>query len=369
MGQITSNFYKVFGKKLSHLLGTFNIFGFKVPTLTAANAEAKTMVAVNYHFSRKCNYECGFCFHTEKASYKLPLIDAKRLITLLAEAGCKKLNFAGGEPFLPDHTGRDNYLGEMVKHAKESNIESVSIISNARYVDDKWLQQYGKYLDILGVSCDSADDVTNAQIGRGKKGNHTHYVKKAAELCHKYKIMFKLNTVVNSFNHNEDMSGLINELHTRWGLMRWKLFQVLAVEGENVNNGRGAKRDVAEFLIEKEQFNAYVKRHKSTISSPDLMKIEDNDTMQSSYILIDERGCFLDCSKGAKTPTKPILDVGVSAAFNELTSSSGGGFDQDAFIRRDGIYDWSRSNRRTGDCATGCGGSITTHDIEDLMRN
>ena len=29
-------------------------------------------VSVNYHFTRQCNYSCGFCFHTAKTSYVLP---------------------------------------------------------------------------------------------------------------------------------------------------------------------------------------------------------------------------------------------------------------------------------------------------------
>jgi uncharacterized radical SAM superfamily Fe-S cluster-containing enzyme len=26
-------------------------------------------VSVNYHFTRQCNYSCGFCFHTAKTSF------------------------------------------------------------------------------------------------------------------------------------------------------------------------------------------------------------------------------------------------------------------------------------------------------------
>ena len=30
-------------------------------------------LSVNYHFLRTCNYSCGFCFHTAKTSYVLPI--------------------------------------------------------------------------------------------------------------------------------------------------------------------------------------------------------------------------------------------------------------------------------------------------------
>jgi hypothetical protein len=43
--------------------------------------------SVNYHFTRQCNYECGFCFHTAKTSFVLPIDEAKRGLSLLRDAG------------------------------------------------------------------------------------------------------------------------------------------------------------------------------------------------------------------------------------------------------------------------------------------
>ena len=43
--------------------------------------------SVNYHFTRRCNYQCGFCFHTAKTGFELPLEDAKRGLKLLRDAG------------------------------------------------------------------------------------------------------------------------------------------------------------------------------------------------------------------------------------------------------------------------------------------
>lgn len=43
----------------------------------------------------KCNYSCGFCFHTTKNLSILPLEEAKRGLQLLADAGMKKLNISG----------------------------------------------------------------------------------------------------------------------------------------------------------------------------------------------------------------------------------------------------------------------------------
>lgn len=47
--------------------------------------------SVNYHFTRQCNYKCGFCFHTAKSSFVLPLEEAMRGLRLLHEAGKNEL--------------------------------------------------------------------------------------------------------------------------------------------------------------------------------------------------------------------------------------------------------------------------------------
>ena len=47
----------------------------------------KDPLYVNYHLTRQCNYECGFCFHTAKTSYVLSLDEAKKGLKLLAKYG------------------------------------------------------------------------------------------------------------------------------------------------------------------------------------------------------------------------------------------------------------------------------------------
>ena len=64
----------------------------------------------------------------------------------------------------------------------------------------------GKYCDILAISIDSFDEGNNIAIGRHQsKKVHTDIVKQVAKWCHKYGIIFKINTVVNTFNWQEIM--------------------------------------------------------------------------------------------------------------------------------------------------------------------
>jgi radical S-adenosyl methionine domain-containing protein 2 len=97
----------------------------------------------------------------------LPLPEAQKDLRLLAEAGMKKINFAGGEPFL-----YPKYLGALCRYCKDDlKLESVSIISNGTKVTEKWLKEYSLFVDIMAVSCDSIKPETNAAIGRADRGS------------------------------------------------------------------------------------------------------------------------------------------------------------------------------------------------------
>jgi sulfatase maturation enzyme AslB (radical SAM superfamily) len=143
---------------------------------------------------RKCNYSCEFCFHTTKNLFILPIDEARRGLHLLADAGMKKLNISGGEPFL-----KPDFIGEVFRFCKEElHLESCSVVNNGSKVTEKWLDAYGKYLDIMAISCDSFDVETSIQLGRAEKGRGTHVgrVFQVAQWCRDRCIKVKINTVV-----------------------------------------------------------------------------------------------------------------------------------------------------------------------------
>jgi len=258
----------------------------------------------------------------------LPLEKAKRGLYLLKEAGMEKLNFSGGEPFL-----QPKFMGELARYAKEElELPSVSIVCNGSLLKEFWLKKYGKYIDIIAVSCDSFSASTNKEIGRAPQNTtsdgsaHAENVFQVARLCDRYGILFKINTVVNSKNVDEDMNESISALRPS----RWKVFQCLQVEGENA--GSDALRSAQEFVVTDDQFDAFLQRHKQRNPVP-----ESNELMRSSYIILDEYMRFLDCAEGAKEPSKSILDVGVDAAMGKS------GFDETAFFKRGGKYKWSKT--------------------------
>ncbi|KAM0472982.1 hypothetical protein ACHAPX_008344 [Trichoderma viride] len=278
-------------------------------------------ISVNYHFSRVCNKECLFCFHTATTSHIESLENAKKGLLLLKQAGMKKINFAGGEPFL-----YPKFLGTMIDFCKDAlRLESVSIVTNGSLVRESFLRNHGHNIDILAVSCDSFNEATNIKIGRGS-GNQVEKLYEIAAWCQRYNIKFKLNTVVNKFNHLENMNEHISALQP----FRWKCFQVLIVAGENDSDD--TLRNAKSLVISDDEFDQFCHRH----SDQKCLVPEPNRLMAKSYLILDEYMRFLD--RDGKQPSKSILEVGVKDSLKAVY------WDEAAFVERGGIYDWNKSS-------------------------
>ena len=279
----------------------------------------KIPVSVNYHFSRRCNKTCGFCFHTATTSHIEDLASAKKGMALLKQAGMRKINFAGGEPFL-----YPKFLGELIDFCKEDlHLESVSIVTNGSLVKEDFLRKHGRNIDILAVSCDSFNEATNIAIGRGA-GNQVPQLYAIAAWCARHGVRFKLNTVVCHLNHAEDMNAHVAALRP----FRWKCFQVLVVDGENDSADR--LRDARGFVVDDEQFDAFCRRH----AAQACLVPEPNRLMARSYLILDEYMRFLD--RTGRVPSQSILEVGVEEALRSVF------WDETAFVERGGVYDWEK---------------------------
>ncbi|KAI1954171.1 hypothetical protein LOZ57_000521 [Ophidiomyces ophidiicola] len=210
------------------------------------------------------------------------LENAKRGLQLLREEGMKKINFVCGEPFL-----------------------------------------YPKFLGALAEFCKRDLQIEG-------KGAHLRDMARVADLCQKYGIRFKLNTVVNKYNFDEDMDEHITALNP----FRWKVFQVLIIEEEN--GSESTLRDARQFAITEEHFQLFCKTHENH----KCLIPESNTVMKSSYLLMDEYMRFIN--KGVGAPSPSILDVGVMEALRQVYR------DAENFHQRGGIYDWST---KTADCS------------------
>ncbi|PVH94998.1 radical SAM enzyme [Periconia macrospinosa] len=254
----------------------------QIQTKTALDPDAPK--SITYSPSRQCNFRCGFCFHPATNS-TMPISEAQKGLRLLRAAGMQKLNIAGGEPFL-----HPRFLAQLLIYSKEHlHLDCVSILSNGSKIPEYFLERYGKYIDILAISCDSFIKETNEVIRCGDDGDkHVEQLFRVAGWCRRYGVRFKLNTVVNAYNWSEDMVAHITELE----LFRWEVFPCLSGEGENENETR--VRDASKFLVSDEQWNTFCERHKHL----ECFVPQDHRNMAGSYLLLDEEMCFLDKGTG-----------------------------------------------------------------------
>ncbi len=229
---------------------------------------------------------------------------------LLAKAGCKKLTFTGGEPTLCP------YLGDLLEEAKRIGLTTM-VVSNGTGITSKFLQVNQENIDWVGLSVDSVLEDTEVRMGRGA-GRHIRSVVHLCRLLEQTKIHLKINTVVTAFNWKEDMRVLLEVLQPE----RWKIFQVLAVDGQN--NG-----SVDPLLISSKQFQMFVDRHGDYNPI-----VETNEVMRGSYVMLDPLGRFFQNSTGKHVYSQSILEASVLEALNQV------GWDQLKFLDRGGIYNW-----------------------------
>ena len=87
-------FVWLFKKQLAETNSSLTLNKIVAPSAGKSQTQPSSAVlplSVNYHFTRQCNFKCGFCFHTAKSSFVLPLDEAMRGLRLLKEAGSSNL--------------------------------------------------------------------------------------------------------------------------------------------------------------------------------------------------------------------------------------------------------------------------------------
>jgi len=285
----------------------------------------RSATAVNYHLFEPCNMQCKYCFAQFKDVKRilpkgyLPKEDSIQIINQIADAGFSKITFVGGEPTLC------KWLPELIKHSKEKGLTTM-VVTNGSLINEEWLQKTSSYLDWVGISIDSLNNDNNIKIGRysaGKKVMRKEQYFKLFSLLKQYKIKAKINTVVTKYSYREDFSELINQAEPK----RWKIFEPLAVEGQN--DGK-----IEEVKPTNQQFNQFVKFHKSSVLNKDLIVSESNEEMTGSYLMIDPAGRFFDNTKGKHTYSDPILKVGLQEASKQVN------FNYKQYLNRGGEYEW-----------------------------
>jgi radical S-adenosyl methionine domain-containing protein 2 len=267
---------------------------------------------------------CRFCFTTfndirKEYGRQVPL-SRDPLLALAQQIGSRfqKISLAGGEPLLcPCIT---EIIGAL---KKQGTVTSLVTNGSLLIVRPKILGQLSGCLDWIGLSVDSAVPSTLMALGRTKNGQPfqmADYVM-LAERIRKSGIRLKINTVVTALNYKEDMSIFIQAMAPE----RWKVFQVLPIQGQN--DGK-----IDDLLIGPKEFTAFVVRHMPKFAG--VMVAETNEVMLGSYAMIDPAGRFFDDTAGKHNYSEPIQQIGIDAAFSQVR------FLRERFDKRGGRYQW-----------------------------
>ena len=246
-----------------------------------------------------CNFKCKFCFPSHDHCGSLSFEEQKELIKKLSASGMKEITFVGGEPTLCPE------LPQLIMYAKRLGAIT-KLVTNGTGLSEAFLADMAGYLDCITISVDSVNENALRDIGRQANNmiiNKEFYYNLISNI-RKHNYRLKINTVVSSLNINEDLSDFINYAAPS----KWKLFQVLTFELKALR-----------FAISNKDFAAYCKSQKEKTAPETQIVVAPSEFIKGSCTMIDHTGRFFDIVDGSYNYSEPILEVGVDAAFNQVT--------------------------------------------------
>ena len=280
--------------------------------------KSPNLISVNLHITPACNYGCKFCFaHFASSKNLLRFNDWSKIIQLLKDHGTQKITFVGGEPLLhPD-------ISQLLSFSHDLGL-TTTIVTNGSLITSQFLLDNHPFIDWIGFSIDASSNSIERSLGRTTKTknlthDHIDHILSLLPDLNKYGIYIKVNSVITSLNFRDDMHNLITKINPK----RWKVFQMLPIEGENDEFSSQLK-------ITTDQFNLFLDHHK------DLQPIaESNNSMTGSYVMINPSGRFFDNTTGHLYQSRPILKVGLVPAFQDIS------FSFSKLLSRGGLYQWA----------------------------
>ncbi|KKN07297.1 hypothetical protein LCGC14_1068520 [marine sediment metagenome] len=272
--------------------------------------------SINLHITQRCNYHCKFCFAKYKNLIKeLDLNQFIKIIDELANHGCKKVNFAGGEPTLVP------FLHDLISHSNEQGLYT-SIISNGTGIDQEFMKKNSEQLNLIGLSIDSQLDIIEKALGRTLKNtphyySHVDNIKKKVNLIREFGVPLKINSVITPLNWNEDITNLIAYIKP----IRWKVFEIHRLKG--INDEFFTELGKLEYW----QLNTFLQKHK--ILKP---IFESSNMILNSYCMITPDGRFYQDTNNQHHYSQPILEFGIYETFRQIK------YQEKKYLMRKGDY-------------------------------
>jgi radical SAM protein with 4Fe4S-binding SPASM domain len=206
----------------------------------------KQINAAYVHVTDRCNLHCIGCYsYVDNRNQKLEMSYSEICHTLdcLREAGCTKLVFSGGEPFLR------NDMTDILQYAKETcGFEQVTVITNGTLPIQRY-EKAASYLNEISVSVDGYDDKTQFIRDAGIMPLVLEHIKKLRQLM-KVHLIFTLHRRNMCFM--QEYCDLADELGCTYN------FSIFTVEAgcrdsEGFQFDKGSLKEVSDRLSSIEQ--------------------------------------------------------------------------------------------------------------------
>lgn len=259
---------------------------------------------------------CSYCFRNKASdNYKIKnLNNYKKIIDKLIELKIfDSINFAGGEPTLFKE------LPILLGYSKNKGFSN-SLITNGWVIatQTNFLKEILSNIDVLGLSIDSLNNQVNLNSGRNflKQSltlkNLTDIYDCVVQSANK-NIKFKINTVVSSFN--KDDNSLL-QIPNNICVDRWKFL--------NVHN---FKKEKQSFEVTDEDFNKFVNQF-AKIDNIRKIVVEPKGSMLNSYIMVDGLGNIC-----CNTTNKKIINI-LSSTNEEICKFIENNLDVNEYCKR-----------------------------------
>ncbi|MEY4937129.1 MAG: hypothetical protein RIS64_3488 [Bacteroidota bacterium] len=95
------------------------------------------------------------------------------------------------------------------------------------------------------------------------------------------------------------------------------------------------KEQYYDFVISDDNFKTFLRINQNAATKVKMVP-ETNEQIKDSYVMIDPSGRFFSDGTGTHHYSKPILEVGIEAALEEVQIS------YEKFLDRDGYDDWKK---------------------------
>lgn len=249
---------------------------------------------------------CRHCFagFADAGHENLPRAAMLAVVRELA-AGFERINFVGGEPTLCPWLVEGLHLAHSLGRATSIVTNGTRLLTHPDLRDSILT-----HVEWLGLSVDSGDPTTNRAIGRafGQSIITPNELAHLADRVRRAGVALKINTVVQRANLAEDLGPLLARLRPD----RWKVLQVLPVEGQNDD-------DYREIAIADAEFQQFVDRHRWLESAGITIVPEDHTAMTGSYAMVDPGGYAFDNIDGRHRYSHgPVHEIGWREAFTQV---------------------------------------------------